>query len=106
MERNPQITYLLKELELYKSIFPLLKQLSANIFEKDHWRVFFGLIRIEKDRAADKLKLRELLNCAKLMSDKANDIRELVSRAQGETTIRDAIQELAVWCATADFEMT
>lgn len=75
MERNPQITYILKELDLFKSIFPLLKQLSTNIFEKDHWRVFFGLIRVEKDRAPDKLKLKELLNSAKIMSDKANEIR-------------------------------
>lgn len=86
-------------------IFPLLKQLSTNIFERDHWRTFFGILKLERDRAADKLKLRELLNAAKIMADKANDIRELIARAQGETTIRDAIQELTVWCSTADFDL-
>lgn len=91
-DKNQQVLFLLKELEQFRSIFPLLKQLSANIFERDHWRVFFGLLKLEKDRTPDKLKLRELLNSAKLMSDRANDIRELVARAQGETTIRDAIQ--------------
>jgi dynein heavy chain 2 len=83
LEKNQQTLFIAKELELFKNIFPLLKQLSTNIFEKDHWRVFFGILKMEKDRAADKIKLREFLNVAKLMSDKANEIRELVARAQG-----------------------
>jgi hypothetical protein len=66
LEKNQQTLFIAKELELFKNIFPLLKQLSTN-----------------KDRAADKIKLREFLNVAKLMSDKANEIRELVARAQG-----------------------
>lgn len=92
MERNQQIAHISKELELFRNIFPLLKQLSSNIFEKDHWRVFYGIAKIDKDRAPDKMKLRELLNVGKTLLDKSNDIKELLSRAQGETTIRDAIQ--------------
>lgn len=42
----------------------------------------------------------------KLVLSKLPDLRELAARAQGEVTIREAIEELDTWCSSAEFELT
>ena len=40
------------------------------------------------------------------MIKKSKELKELSDRAQGEVTIREAINELRIWCESAEFEIT
>jgi dynein heavy chain 2 len=40
------------------------------------------------------------------MVKKSKDIKELAEKAQGEVTIREAINELRVWCENTEFVLT
>lgn len=40
------------------------------------------------------------------MVKKAKDIRDLADKAQGEVTIREAINELRMWCENTEFVLT
>lgn len=103
-ERTPQVVYILKEIELFKNIFPVLKQLSGGILEREHWRVLFSMLKLNGD--FDNIKLGYLLNVSHLVWEKNSEIKDLISKAQGESVLREAIQELTIWSETATFQIT
>ena len=47
------------------------------------------------------MKLGDMLNIGKKILEKLTQIEDLISRAQGESTLREALQELAIWWETA-----
>ena len=47
-----------------------------------------------------------MLNQGRVLSEKQTVVQDLISRAQGEATLREAMQELAIWWETAEFEIT
>ena len=47
-----------------------------------------------------------MLNQGRSLLEKQVAIQDLISRAQGESTLREALQELAIWWETAEFEFT
>jgi dynein heavy chain 2, cytosolic len=105
-EMNRQVVFIIKETDLFKSLFPLLRTLSSGILERDHWRQFWTLLRAERTYAAESMKLGDLLSQGRILLERQKDIMELLSRAQGEATLREALQELAIWWETAEFELT
>ena len=40
------------------------------------------------------------------MIKKAKEIKDLCDKAQGEVTIREAINELRIWCENTEFVLT
>jgi dynein heavy chain 2 len=56
--------------------------------------------------ALEKLTFGDLIADPKQIIKKMTEIKELSSRAQGEVTIRQAIEELDVWCQTTLFDLT
>lgn len=54
----------------------------------------------------DTLKFKDLVEAVPLMVKKAKEIKELSDKAQGEVTIREAINELRVWCENTEFVLT
>lgn len=61
-EMTRQIVFVIKETDLFKSLFPLLRSLSSGILERDHWKQFWTLIKAERPFATESLKLGDLLN--------------------------------------------
>lgn len=59
-----------------------------------------------KDTSLDKLKFQDLVEAIPTMIKKAKEIKELSDKAQGEVTIREAINELRVWCENTEFILT
>lgn len=57
-----QVVFVIKETDLFKSLFPLLRSLSSGILERDHWKQFWNLIKAERSFATESLKLGDLLN--------------------------------------------
>ena len=103
MDRSPQAVFILKELELFRNIFPVLKQLSGGILEKEHWRILNSILKLSRDKDAEVIRLGDVLNVGKTLWEKSAEVKDLISRAQGEIILREAIQELTIWCDTVTF---
>lgn len=98
--------FLLTEIDSYKQAWPLLKLCTGESFEKEHWKKLFTLLKFSKDVTLDNMKFKDLVEAIPVMLKRAKEIKELGDKAQGEVTIREAINELRVWCETTEFVLT
>lgn len=105
-EMSRQAVYIIKETDLFKSLFPLLKTLSSGILEKEHWKQFWTAIRADRALTTEGLRLGDMLNHGRALLEKQSALQELIARAQGQATLREALQQLAIWWETAEFEIT
>jgi len=76
---------------------------TGESFEKEHWRKLFNILALPKDVTLDTLKFGHLVDAVPIMLKKVKEIKELADKAQGEVTIREAINELRTWCETTEF---
>ncbi|VDD87207.1 unnamed protein product [Enterobius vermicularis] len=72
----------------------------------DHWAEIFRLLNLPKGITFKNLKFYDLLSAHLNISENAETLKNISSRARSETTIREAIQELELWAAQAEFSMT
>ena len=98
--------YLTRQVENYKQLWPVLKLLVGEAFEKEHWRSLFTTLKLPKEITIENVKFSHFLQNEKILLEKINDMKELAARAQGEVSLREAVQELRVWCETTEFELT
>lgn len=98
--------YLLQRLEMFKQAWPLIKLCTGESFEKEHWKKLFTLLKLPQSLTIDQLKFKDLVDSIPVMIKKGKEIRELSDKAQGEVTIREAINELRVWCENTEFVLT
>ena len=56
-----------------------------------------------KEVTFDNMKFSHLIDSVPTMVKKSKEIKELSDKAQGEVTIREAINELRTWCDTTEF---
>ena len=84
----------------------MIKMCTGECFEKEHWRRLFVILQLPKDVTLDNLKFGHLVDASEHMLKKAKEIKELADKAQGEVTIREAINELRVWCDNTEFVLT
>lgn len=82
MEKTRQVVYMIKEIDLFKSIFTIFRTLSSGILERDHWREFWTTIKADKNYT-ENLKLGTMLNFARSILEKLSKVQDIVSRAQG-----------------------
>lgn len=66
-EMSRQVVYIIKETDLFKSLFILLRTLSSGILEKEHWRQFWVAVRAERSPAAENLRLGDMLNQGRVL---------------------------------------
>jgi len=59
-----------------------------------------------KEVTFDNMKFGHLIDSIPEMIKKSREIKELSDKAQGEVTIREAINELRVWCESTEFILT
>ena len=105
-ERSIVTNYLRGSVEKYKKGYPIYKQIVGDAFEKEHWLILFRLLHINKSTTIESLLFRELVESIDYLLENASDVKELCARAQGEVTLREAINELRVWCETVEFQLT
>lgn len=105
--RNKEVVsrFIVSQLELYKRAWPLLKLSSGEGFEKEHWKSLFHYMKLGKEVTMENLKLGHFIENIAYVIASADQIKELQARSQGEVTIREAIQELRVWCDEATFSL-
>lgn len=97
--------FLLGEIDQYKQAWPLIKLCVGEAFEKIHWRQLIGMLQMPKEVTFDNMLFGHMIDAVPIMIKKAKEMKELADRAQGEVTIREAINELAVWCENTEFEI-
>lgn len=96
----------MKLIEDYKQAWPLIKLYVGESFEKEHWRRLIGLLAMLKEVTFDNMKFGNLIDSVPTMLKKSKDIKDLADKAQGEVTIREAINELRTWCEATEFILT
>lgn len=95
-----------KELDSYQKFAPVLKYLKGDVWTPEHWSEFFHTFGKDRNLSLAKLTFGQLLDLKVDMIQRADKIRDLHARAQGEVTIREALQELDIWGASASFSLT
>jgi dynein heavy chain 2 len=90
--------------EEYQTVWPGLKLMIGESFQREHWNQLMHILTV-KGITSEFLTLGHILEKHRVILQRMDELKELSARAQGEVTIREAIQELDTWCATAEFEL-
>lgn len=106
LPKNVVVKFLIKLIDDYKQAWPLIKMCTGESFEKEHWRRLITILALPKEVTLDNMRFGHLIDAVPIMLKKAKDIKELADKAQGEVTIREAINELRTWCESTEFELT
>uniref|UniRef100_A0A183BTS1 Cytoplasmic dynein 2 heavy chain 1 n=1 Tax=Globodera pallida TaxID=36090 RepID=A0A183BTS1_GLOPA len=89
-----------KDIEQMREFSNSLKFCRGEVFSADHWLEMFRLLKLPRGTSLERLTFGELLNCQQAVLN-----NELNARAHGEVSIREAIQELEMWAAQAEFAL-
>lgn len=95
-----------KAIDQFRDAWPLFKICVGEAFEKEHWRALFYIIDLPKSVTVENLKFINFLDAIENMVAKTVEIKDLGARAQGEVSLREAIQELRAWCDQTEFVLT
>jgi dynein heavy chain 2 len=98
--------FMTNKLNDLRSVFPLLKLVTGEMFEKEHWTFLFHKLKFASDVGVHTLTLASFVRASPLIVANAPALRDLAARAQGEITLREALAELRAWCDSAEFKST
>ncbi|CAJ0594203.1 unnamed protein product [Cylicocyclus nassatus] len=97
---------LLKDIESFREFSSCLKFCRGEVLSPDHWLEMFRLLQLPRGTTLEKLTFGDLISVAPNVVANVEQLKALNARAQGEVTIREAIQELEMWAAQAEFSFT
>lgn len=80
-----------------------LKYCRGEMLSSDHWLELFRLLDMPKGTTLERLHFGDLLTVHENITANIEALKSLNARAQGEVTIREAIQELELWAAQVFF---
>ncbi|KAM3726645.1 Cytoplasmic dynein 2 heavy chain [Dirofilaria immitis] len=108
--KNLSITHitarLRKDIDQFKEMSSGLKYCRGEILSSDHWLMLFRILGMPKGTTLEHLRFGDFLNVHKMICENLEALKNLNERAQGEITIREAIQELELWAQQAEFVLT
>ncbi|RHY58768.1 hypothetical protein DYB34_000770 [Aphanomyces astaci] len=90
-----------------KRAMPTLKMCRGDPFKEEHWTQLFHKLGVAKGVSLVQLTVGHFLQCLDVLEAQATlqFVKVLHARAQGEVTIRDALQELRAWTQTAELAL-
>ncbi|PIO67491.1 dynein heavy chain, region 2, partial [Teladorsagia circumcincta] len=94
---------LLKEIDTFREFSGCLKFCRGEVLSTDHWLEMFRLLHLPRGTTLEKLRFGDLIAVAPNVIANVDQLKALNAKAQGEVTIREAIQELEMWAAQAEF---
>ena len=103
---NPITIQILKEIDDIKSWIPSLKFIRGDNWLPEHWAEFFRIANIQNVKNAGDLTLNDLFSVRETMKENIEKIKELSNRANGEVSLREALQELESWGVSAEFSLS
>lgn len=98
------IAILAGQISKLRAAHPVLKAMTGEAYEKDHWRTLFGLLELGKDVSVNNVKVSHFISRLELILQHDKQIKELTARALGEVTIREALMEISAWFELSLFE--
>ncbi|KAJ3270644.1 Cytoplasmic dynein 2 heavy chain 1 [Terramyces sp. JEL0728] len=103
LHQKNDLVFVLKEVNNLKTTAPLLKYVRGDSWMSEHWGELFRLISIKANLA--DLNFGNLLDVGDNIQKNINQIVDLNNRANGEISIREALQELDIWGASSVFSL-
>lgn len=82
-----------------------LKFCRGDALGPSHWAELFRLIGLPRTTSLESVKFSDLLAVRANVTRNIEALKTLAVRAQGEATIRGALQELELWAAGAEFSL-
>ena len=95
-----------QDIDTYRELTPCLKWVRGEALSSEHWLELFRMLKMPKGTSLDKLLFGDLLKVKSELIKQAEIIKELNQRAQSEHSIREALRELELWSAGAQFTLT
>ncbi|XP_063840903.1 LOW QUALITY PROTEIN: cytoplasmic dynein 2 heavy chain 1-like [Scylla paramamosain] len=105
-ETTPVTVRLIRELQKYQTMVPVLKYVRGEVFSEKHWIEMYNLLGIPSTTTIDKLTFGHFLKVREEMVKQADALKEMNSKAAGEIVIRQALGELDMWEVDARFTLT
>ena len=102
-KQDPSSRFIFDQCELYKDIWPALKSMIGEGFQRNHWTELFALLTLPKNRPFNEITFGEILAKKDVIHKKIDDIKFLAARAQGEIALRESLADLQAWCETTQF---
>ncbi|KAL0219986.1 hypothetical protein P9112_005639 [Eukaryota sp. TZLM1-RC] len=96
--------YIKFKISTFNNSFHLLKVIRGDVFTPEHWIELFKLISFSRTKKASELLFSDILERLDNLSANEERIKNLLARAIGEVTIREALQEISVWANEVCFE--
>ncbi|KAE9420714.1 hypothetical protein Angca_008064, partial [Angiostrongylus cantonensis] len=97
---------LLQDIDLFKEFSGCLKFCRGEVLSTDHWLEMFRLLQLPRGTTLEKLRFGNLIAASSNVIANVEQLKALNTKAQGEITIREAIQELEMWAAQAEFSFS
>ncbi|CAN0042899.1 unnamed protein product [Ascophyllum nodosum] len=97
-----------EELERIRKATPALKYCRGEPFKEEHWSALLqGKLGLDRGVSLENLTVGHFISVLDRLADPAllQFVKHLQSRAQGEVTIREALQELVAWSQTAELKL-
>ena len=88
-----------------KRAFGALKYARGEPFKEEHWSALFKKLGMPRGVRLETLLVGHFIDAREACAANLQWLKDLTGRAQGEVTIRDALQELRAWGETADFRL-
>ncbi|CAH0554579.1 unnamed protein product [Brassicogethes aeneus] len=101
-DNNELHKLLLKEIQKYKDIYPLLKYVRGDDFSNEHWMDIFALLQMTP-KPIDQLLLNDWLNVSENIKVNFKQLEAISKKAASEIVIRQALNELDQWDTQAKF---
>jgi dynein heavy chain 2 len=98
-------TRIFDEADGVKRAFGALKYARGEPFKEEHWSALFKKLGMPRGVRLETLLVGHFIDAHEACAANLQWLKDLTSRAQGEVTIRDALQELRAWGETADFHL-
>ncbi|KAI8810783.1 dynein heavy chain and region D6 of dynein motor-domain-containing protein [Cladochytrium replicatum] len=95
-----------KEIDKYIASSKVWTHLRGENWMPEHWGELFRISQVTKIVPISELTFGDILTLSAHLVDKLDIVKELNRRVNVESTIRDAINELEMWGATAIFALT
>ncbi|VDM55898.1 unnamed protein product [Angiostrongylus costaricensis] len=90
---------LLQDIDSFKEFSGCLKFCRGEVLSIDHWLEMFRLLQLPRGTTLERLRFGDLIAVSSNVIANVEQLKALNSKAQGEITIREAIQELEMWAA-------
>uniref|UniRef100_T1IHY1 Cytoplasmic dynein 2 heavy chain 1 n=1 Tax=Strigamia maritima TaxID=126957 RepID=T1IHY1_STRMM len=104
--KNDGPPFLIQQIDACKAAVPLLKYCRGDIFMREHWQEMFQILSIPTHKSEDELIFQDILDVKEAIILNSKSLKDLNGRAQGQVTIRQALQELDTWGAISTFSLT